>query len=108
MEGLDEKLPNLRHCFQGAAPQRIGVYGHTTPADDAEALGVRGHFHGCAGLVNSGRSKKSKTDGERFGQVDSLPLSAGAEKGLRKRSEQTCSVAAGSVRVDASTVGKAF
>src|SRR5207245_1275575 len=106
MERLDEKLPNLRHCFQGAAPQRIGVYGDAAPADDAEALGVRGDFNGCTRLVNSGRSKKSKTDGERFGQVHSLLLSTGAEKGLRKRSEQTCSVAASSVGVDASTVGE--
>src|SRR5438132_12645643 len=108
MERLDEKLPNLRHCFQGAAPQRIGVYGHPTPDDDAEVLGVRGDFNGWTRFVNDGRRKKCKTDGEHFRQVDSLLLSAGAEKGLRKRSEQTGAVAAGSVRVDASTVGKAF
>src|SRR5438132_12858254 len=102
MERLDEKLPNLRHCFQGAAPQRIGVYGDAAPADDAEALSVRGDFDGCAGFLHGGRRKKGKTNREHFGQINSLLLSAGAEKGLRKRSEQTCSVAASSVRVDAS------
>src|SRR2546430_15016622 len=108
MERLDEKLPNLRHCFQGAAPQRIGVYGDAAPADDAEALSVRSDFNGCTRFVNSGRRKKCKTDGEHFRQVDSLLLSAGAEKGLRKRSDPPGAVAAGAVRVDASAVGKAF
>src|SRR5947207_15744949 len=108
MEGLDEKLPNLRHCFQGAAPQRIGVYGDTTPADDAQALGVRGDFKGCTRFVNDGRRKKCKTDSEHFGETKCLTWSAGPEKGLRKRSEQTAAVAAASVRVDASAEGKAF
>jgi hypothetical protein len=108
MKWLDEKLPNFGHRFQSAATQRIGIHGHAAPADDAQALGARGEFNGGAGFVNGGRRKKGKTDREHFRQVNSLLLSASAEKGLRERSEQTGAVAAGSVGVDSATVSEAL
>jgi hypothetical protein len=106
MKGLDEKLPNFRHGFKSTAAQGIGVYRNAAPADDAEALGVRGGFNGRAGFVNHGGGKKSEADGERFGEFNSLLLSAGAEESLGERSEQSGAVAAGSVRVDSASVGE--
>src|SRR5439155_8805355 len=108
MEWFDEKLPNLGHRFKRAAAQRIGIHRHAAPSDDAEALGACGGFHGGAGLVDDGGRKKGKANREHFGQVNSLLLRAGAEKGLRERSEQAGAVAAGSIRVDSSAVGEAL
>src|SRR4029077_9294472 len=97
MERLDEKLPYFGHRFERTAAQRISVHGNAAPSDDAEALGVRGGFHGGAGFVNLGGRKKGKADGEHLRELNSLLLSAGAEKSLRERSEQTGTVAAGAV-----------
>ncbi len=108
MEGFDKKLPNFGHRFERPAPQRIGVYRHPAPADDAQSLGVRRDFNGRAGFLNHGRRKKCKADPEHFGQLNSLLLSAGTEEGLWERGEQTGAIAAGSIRVDASTVGEAL
>ncbi len=108
MEGLDKKLPNFGHRFQSPAPQTIGIHRHPAPADDAHSLGVRRDFNSRAGFLKDRRRKKSEADPEHFGQLNSLLLSADTEEGLWERSEQTCAIAAGSIRVDASTVGEAL
>jgi len=108
MKWLDKELPNFGHRFQGAATQRIGVHGHAAPADDAQALGVRGDFNGCAGLFNDGRRKKGKANPEHFRQINSLLLSAGAKEGLRERSQQASPVAAGSVGINSTAVSEAL
>jgi hypothetical protein len=108
MERFNKKLPNFGHGFQRTAAQRIGVDGHTAPPNDAKTLGVGGGFNGGTGFVDDGRRKKSDADREHFGQVNSLLLSASAEEELWERSEQTGAVAAGSIGVDATTMGEAF
>jgi hypothetical protein len=108
MEGFDKKLPNFGHRFESAATQGIGIHRYPAPADDAQPLGVRRNFNGGAGFLNHRRRKKGEADPEHFGQLNALLLSAGTEEGLWERSEQTGAVAAGSIRVDASTVGEAL
>jgi hypothetical protein len=108
MEGFDKKLPNFGHRFESPAPQTIGIHRHAAPADDAQSLGVRRDLTGRARFLTHGRRKKSEADPEHFGQLNSLLLSAGTEEGLWERSEQTGAIAAGSIRVDASTVGEAL
>src|SRR5260370_27749968 len=108
MKGLDEDMTNCGLGSGGAGTKGISMHGDGAPADDAQALGAGGDFNGGAGLVNGGRRKKGKTDREHFRQVNSLLLSASAEKGLRERSEQTGAVAAGSVGVDSATVSEAL
>src|SRR6266478_5345888 len=58
-------------------------------------------------LEHGGRDKR-EADGKHFGKRNALLLSAGAEKSLGKRSEQTGAVAAGAVGINASTVGEAL
>jgi hypothetical protein len=108
LEGLDEKLTDLRHGFESTPAKRVGVDGNAAPADDAQALGIGRRFDGGASFVNDGSGKKRESDGKEFGEVDSLFLRASAEEGLRKRSEQTGAVAAGSVSVNTATVGEAL
>jgi hypothetical protein len=108
MERLDEKLPDFGHGFESAAAQRIGVHGNTAPANNAEALGVRGSFHGSAGFVNLGRRKKCEANGERLREFNSLLLSTCAEERLWERSEQAGAVSAGAVGVDAAAVGESL
>src|SRR5882757_5338909 len=106
MEKFDEKLPDFRHRFERAAAERIGVGRNAAPADDAEALGVGGGFDGGAGFVEHGGRDKREADGEHLREFNSLLLGASAEESLRKRSEQAG--AAGTVGINASTVGEAL
>jgi hypothetical protein len=108
MEWLDEELPDFRHRFERAAAERIGVGRNAAPADDAEALGVGSGFDGGAGFVEHEGRDERKSDGKQFGEFNSLLLGAGAEEGLRERSEKACAVAAGAVGVDAATVREAL
>ncbi len=108
MEGLDEKLPDFWHRLERAAAERISVGGNAAPADDAEAFGVGSGFDGGAGFVEHGGRDKREADGEHFGQFNSLLLSASAEESLRKRSKQSGAIAAGTVGINASTVGEAL
>jgi len=73
MERLDEELPYFGHRFERTAAQRIGVHGNAAPSDDAEALGVRGSFHGSAGFVNSEEGKNAKPTANVSGS--SIPCS---------------------------------
>jgi hypothetical protein len=107
MEGLDKKLPDFRHGFESAAAERVGVDGNAAPADDTETLGVGSGFDGGPSFVNNGSRKKSETDSEKLREGDSQLLGAGAEESLRKRREQTGTVAASSVGINAATMGEA-
>src|SRR5260370_40608374 len=108
VEWFYEELPDFWHRLECAAAKRICVGRNAAPADDAEALGVCGGLNCRAGFVNLGGWKKSEADCEHFGQVGSRLLSASAEEGLRKRREQSGTVTAGAVGIDAAAVGEAL
>src|SRR6267378_1472762 len=40
VEGLDEKLPNLRHGFEGAAAQGVRIDWDAAPSEHAEPFGI--------------------------------------------------------------------
>ena len=46
----DEKLPALRHGFESAAAEAVGIYGNLAPAEDAEALLIGGGLDGRLGV----------------------------------------------------------
>ena len=108
MKGLDKKLPDLRHSFERAASQRIGVHGNSAPADDAQALSVGGGFDGGARFAHGGAGKKGEAHGENFGELDSLFLRAGAEEGDGERGQQAGTVTAGAIGVNAAAMREAL
>ena len=72
MERRDEKLPGLRHGFQSAAAEAIGIHRNAAPAEDAETLLIGGGFDGGLGVGNGVGREKSEAEAELFREFDSL------------------------------------
>jgi hypothetical protein len=104
----DEELPNLRHRFESAATERVGVGWDTSPAENAQALDVGGGFHRGSGDSSGRNWKKRKPQTKYFGQINSLLVRAGAEKFAGEGGQQTSTVAAGPVGIDAASMRQAF
>src|SRR6266481_977000 len=60
VERGDEELPDLGHCFEGAAAERVCVRGDAAPAEDAKALGIGGGFNCDFSLGRCGGWKKGE------------------------------------------------
>jgi hypothetical protein len=66
-----EELPGLRHGFERAASEAVGIGRDAAPAENAEALLVGGSFDGgFGGATDSDGKKRSLT--ELLGKLDSL------------------------------------
>src|SRR4029077_9649205 len=106
MERRDEELPGLRHGLEREPAERSSVDRNAAPAQDAETFGVGSGFDGEAGIDGRRCRKKCKAKTILLGKVDSLLLRAGLKESLRDRGEQTRSVAASAIGIDAATVGE--
>jgi hypothetical protein len=101
-------LPDFGHRLESFAAERIRIGGDATPAEDAEALGVSGGFDRGFGVDSCGGREKSEAEAEDFREVDALLLRTGTEKIVRERGEEARAVSAGTVGINATTVGEAF
>src|SRR6202022_1437580 len=100
IDGLDEKLPNLRHRFQRPPAQRIDVHRHAPPAHDTTALALRCVLYRGTSVAHRMGCQESESKPEILWKLDALLFCAGPEKILRKRGEQARAIPAGTVRID--------
>jgi hypothetical protein len=68
----DEKLPGLRHGFERATAEAIGVRGNAAPAKNTKAFLVGCSLDGSLGSGDGVARKESETDAELFRQFNSL------------------------------------
>ena len=104
MQRLNKKLPDLRHRFERFASQRIHVHGNAPPTHHPQLFTIRRDINGCAEFHFRGSRKKRKSNPKMFRQLDLQFLRALAKELLRQRSQQSGAIAAGAVRVHATTV----
>jgi hypothetical protein len=104
----DIELPDLGHGFESFAAEGVCVGGYPAPAEDAETLGVGGGFYRGPSVSRCDSWEKGKPQAENFRKIDALLLRTSAEELVGKRGQQACSVAAGTVGIDAAAVSEAF
>src|SRR6267143_2404942 len=104
VEGLDEKLPNFRLGFEGAAAQGVGVDWNAAPSEHAEPFGISCSLDCRLGFFGLRGGEKREAYPKYFGEYDSLLRRSCSEKRLWQGGQEPRAVSADAIRVDPAAV----